>query len=110
PDTPGDTPAVGNEASPTVDPLCGWYLVAPLTQVEVDPGVWGLGKQDLLHFQVHGAAERARTHRLRLLFPKYVAGDALHPRTWAQEGAWGTWPLLRSLAAMESEWAEVVRA
>ena len=49
----------------------------------VDAAVWGLGKEDLLHYQVHAAADRARVFRLRALFPGYVAGDALHPRDLA---------------------------
>ena len=66
--------------------------------------------EDLLHYQVHAAADRARVFRLRALFPGYVAGDALHPRTWQPEQDERRWPLLHTLMDMESGWASVVTA
>ena len=104
----GSAPAEG--APPPEDRLAGWYLVAAWPLVAVDAAVWGLGKEDLLHYQVHAAADRARVFRLRALFPGYVAGDALHPRTWQPEQDERRWPLLHTLMDMESGWASVVTA
>ena len=104
----GTAPAEG--APSPEDRLAGWYLVAAWPLVAVDAAVWGLGKEDLLHYQVHAAADRARVFRLRAVFPGYVAGDALHPRTWQPAQDERRWPLLHTLMDMESGWASVVTA
>ena len=44
------------------------------------------------------------------LFPGYVAGDALHPRTWQPEQDELRWPLLHTVMDMESGWTSVVTA
>ena len=98
----------GQGAAMLADRLRGWYLVGPWPLVEVDAAAWGLGERSLLEFQVHAAAERARVFRLQHILPGYVAGDAIHPRSWHVAAEDGPWPRLTTLTDMERGWASVV--
>lgn len=90
------------------DALAGLYFVGTWDTVHVDPSVWGLGSRSLLCYQVHHAAERARTLQLRALFPSYIAGDAIRPRSWESPPVEGPWEPLRPLSRLEAAWGAAV--
>jgi hypothetical protein len=83
------------------------FCVGPWCEVQVDPSVWGIGRDGVLQYKVSAAADRLKT--LRMLAEcgaTYVVGHGLRPKVWQDD-----WSVADGgLAEAESKWTAAVHA